>query len=93
VAYWLSGRGEAKTVRANIILLFGTTTIFTIVSYLVSGLLSLKVVGISILVGPLYALGLLAGARLFKHADEKIFRKLCFLLIAISVVASLPVWQ
>lgn len=93
VAYWLSGRGDAGTVRANIILLFAATTVFTIVSYAVSGLLTLQVAGFAMLVGPLYALGLFLGAKSFDLASEIVFRRICYSLIALSVLSSLPVWQ
>jgi uncharacterized protein len=93
VAYWLSGHAHAAIVRANLILLFATTTMFTAVSYLLSGLLSLQAVMIAALVGPLYALGLYCGSRLFGLASEQVFRRLCFALIAISVISSLPVWE
>ncbi len=93
VAYWLSGREDAGTVRANIILLFAATTVFTIVSYSVSGLLTLEVAAFAIVVGPLYALGLFLGAKVFGFASEIVFRRICYSLIALSVLSSLPVWQ
>lgn len=93
VAYWLSGRGEPARVRANLILLFATSTVFTTVSYFVSGLLSLKVLAIAALVGPLYAIGLFLGAKLFGRASEAVFRRICYSLIALSVISSLPLWR
>jgi biotin transporter BioY len=39
----------------------------------------------------LYALGLFIGAWLFGVADESIFRRICYALIVIAVVISLPV--
>ena len=93
VAYWLSGRGEPAKVRANLILLFAISTVFTTISYFVSGLLSLKVLAIAALVGPLYALGLFLGAKLFGKASEIVFRRICYGLIALSVLSSLPIWR
>jgi uncharacterized protein len=93
VAYWLSSHAHAAIIRANLILLFAITTMFTAVSYLLSGLLSLQAVMIATLVGPLYALGLYCGSRLFGLASEQVFMRLCFALIAISVISSLPVWE
>ena len=92
VAYWLSGREDAQTVRANIILLFASTTVFTIVSYAVSGLLTREVATLAIAVGPLYGLGLFLGAKCFGLASEAVFRRICYSLIALSVLSSLPVW-
>lgn len=93
VAYWLSGRHSPQSVRANIILFFACTTVLTIMSYIATGLLTAKTLLLSLLVGPLFAVGLYAGARLFGRASEATFRRLCFALIAISVVSSLPVWK
>jgi hypothetical protein len=93
VAYWLTGREDPATVRANIILLFAATTVFTLVSYLVSGLLTQGVLAFALLAGPAYALGLFFGAKSFGLASETAFRRICYGLIAISVVSSLPVWR
>jgi hypothetical protein len=46
-----------------------------------------------LILGPLYGLGLFAGSRLFGLASEVVFRRLCYGLIAVSVIASLPVWR
>lgn len=92
VAYWLSGRERAETVRANIILYFGATSLLSTVSYLAAGLLTAKALVLALIVGPAYGLGLFAGARVFGRASDAVFRRLCFTLIAVSVLSSLPLW-
>ena len=93
VAYWLSGKETHGTMRASIILFFGATTIFTFVSYLVSGIITAQSLWLAALVAPAYALGLFSGSRAFGLASPETFRRLCFALIAASVVTSLPVWR
>jgi uncharacterized membrane protein YfcA len=93
VAYWLSGRANAALMRASIILFFGATTLFTALSYLWNGLITAKTPILALLAGPSYALGLFIGARAFRVASESVFRKLCFGLIALSVITSLPLWR
>ena len=93
VAYWLSGKETHGTMRASIILFFGATTVFTFVSYLVSGIITAQVLWLAVMVAPAYALGLFAGSRAFHLASSEIFRRLCFVLIAASVLTSLPVWR
>ncbi len=93
VAYWLSGRADARSMRANIILFFGATTVFTAVSYVWNGLITAETLTLALLAGPSYALGLFAGARAFRLASEVLFRRLCFGLIALSVITSLPLWR
>ena len=92
VAYWLSGREAHDTMRASIILFFGATTLFAFLSYLAAGLITARSLWLAALVAPAYALGLAAGARAFRLASPELFRRLCFLLIALSVITSLPVW-
>jgi uncharacterized membrane protein YfcA len=93
VAYWLSGKEAHGTMRASIILFFGATTLFTFISYMVSGLITGQTLVFAGLVAPAYGLGLFAGARAFRFASPETFRRLCFLLIAVSVATSLPIWR
>jgi uncharacterized membrane protein YfcA len=93
VAYWLTGQTARQGVRANIILFFGATSVLSTLTYAVSGLLTLKALALALIVGPLYGLGLFLGSRAFGLASEQTFRRLCFAMIAISVLASLPVWH
>jgi uncharacterized membrane protein YfcA len=93
VAYWLSGTEKHGTMRASIILFFGATTIFTFVSYSAAGLITAQSLWLALLVAPAYALGLVIGSRIFRLASPEIFRRLCFMLIAMSVVTSLPLWR
>jgi uncharacterized membrane protein YfcA len=93
VAYWLSGKETHGTMRASIILFFGATTLFTFLSYLAMGIITAQSLWLAALVAPAYAAGLFAGSRAFGLASPEVFRRLCFALIAISVLTSLPVWN
>lgn len=93
VAYWLSGKEGHGTMRASIILFFGATTLFTFVSYSLTGLITVQTLVLAALVAPAYGLGLFMGARAFRFASPETFRRLCFTLIALSVATSLPVWR
>lgn len=92
VVYWLSGREEHGIMRASIILFFGATTLFAVMSYLVWGLITVQTLLLAALVAPAYGLGLFFGARAFHIASPQTFRRLCFSLIALSVAVSLPLW-
>jgi uncharacterized membrane protein YfcA len=91
IAYWLGSQHPAAIIRANIIFYFAISTAITIVSYFFGGVLTLVVLKLCLVVGPVYALGLFIGARLFGVADEAVFRRICYALIAIAVLISLPV--
>lgn len=93
VAYWLSGKEAHGTMRASIILFFGITTLFTVMSYALAGIITVQSLWLAALVAPAYGLGLYTGARAFRLASPETFRRLCFLLIALSVATSLPLWR
>ena len=90
VGYWL-GRPIASTVaRANIVLFFGGSDFFSMVSYAATGLITRDALLLSLIVGPVYAIGVGFGASLFGHASERIFRTICYALIGAAVVVGLP---
>jgi uncharacterized membrane protein YfcA len=91
VAYWLGGAFTAQTVRSNIVLYFGISSVLSIASYLLAGLITRESVLLSLLIGPSFALGLFAGARLFTRANETVFRRICYSLIAGAAVVGMPV--
>jgi uncharacterized membrane protein YfcA len=90
VGYWL-GRPVAPTVaRANIVLFFGASDVVSMISYATSGLISRESLALALIVGPAYAIGVACGASLFGHASERVFRSICYALIALAVIAGLP---
>lgn len=91
IAYWLGSTKGAAIIRASIILYFAISTAIAIVSYLVGGVLTVTVLKLALVVAPVYGLGLFIGARLFGVADESFFRRICYALIAVAIVISLPV--
>jgi uncharacterized membrane protein YfcA len=90
VAYWLGRAIPATTVRANIVLYFAASMVIGVATYLASGLLNTSVVGLALVAGPIYGLGLVVGSYLFGLAGEATFRRICFGLIAAAVVLGLP---
>src|SRR3984957_16980533 len=73
IGYWL-GRPVASVIaRANILLFFGASDFFSVVSYSLTGLITLDAIKFSLLVGPVYAIGVLLGAMLFGKASESLF--------------------
>jgi uncharacterized protein len=90
VAYWLGGAFAGNTVRANIILYFAISSAITAVSYLWGGLITAPIAALAVIAAPAYGLGLWLGAHMFGIASEQTFRRLCFGLIALSALISLP---
>src|SRR2546423_2764716 len=90
VGYWL-GRPIASVVaRANILLFFGASDLFSAVSYALAGLITADAIRFSFLVGPIYGIGVWFGASLFGRASERLFRSVCYALIAAAVIIGLP---
>jgi len=90
VGYWLGRPIATSIARANILLFFGASDFFSLVSYAVTGLITLETIRFSLLVGPVYGLGVGFGATLFGRASDKLFRTICYVLIALAVIIGLP---
>src|SRR5215469_423800 len=74
VGYWLGRPVKSAIARANILLFFGASDFFSVVSYAVSGLITLDAIKFSLVIGPVYALAIKLGASLFGHASDALFR-------------------
>ena len=91
VGYWLGRPISSVIARANILLFFGASDFFSAVSYATTGLITADSIKFSLMVGPVYAIGVAFGASLFGRASERVFRGICYVLIAMAVIAGLPV--
>jgi uncharacterized membrane protein YfcA len=90
VGYWLGRPIASNIARANILLFFGASDFFSVVSYSLTGLITMEAIKFSLLVGPVYGIGVWLGASLFGRASETLFRAICYALIAMAVIAGLP---
>lgn len=93
VMYWLRDAAVAAVTRANIILYFAVADVLIIISYTIGGLWSTAILGLAVITGPLFGLGLWIGSKLFGKASDELFRKICYALIAISALISLPLFD
>jgi len=91
VGYWLGRPVQPEIARANIVLFFAASDVFALLSYVLAGLINLYAIRFALLVGPLYAMGVGFGALLFGRASQQAFRTICYALIALAVIISLPV--
>jgi uncharacterized protein len=68
VGYWL-GRPTASVIaRADILLFFGASDFFSAISYALAGLITAEAIRFSLLIGPVYGIGVAFGAVLFGRA-------------------------
>lgn len=90
VAYWLGGGNSAALLRANIVLFFFCTSAIAAITYFAAGLLDVEVVVLALVAAPAYAIGLYLGSRVFNMASELTFRRICYVMIAVAALISLP---
>jgi uncharacterized membrane protein YfcA len=90
VGDWLGRPIASNIARANILLFFGASDLFSVVSYSLTGLITMEAIRFSLVVGPVYGIGVWLGASLFGRASESLFRAICYALIATAVIAGLP---
>jgi uncharacterized protein len=93
VLFWLGGPSAAAQVRANIYAIFGLISVITGIAQWMNGLLTPAVLREALYLLPVYGLAIVAGARLFRHASETLYRRIAFALCALAALATLPVWQ
>ncbi|MDB5546014.1 MAG: hypothetical protein JWO64_3163 [Hyphomicrobiales bacterium] len=90
IAYWLGSRSPALVVRANIMVFYAVAALGTDAAYYLRGLFTLETLIYAGLAAPIYAAGLWLGSRVFRGTNDKQYRTAAFVLIAISVLLSLP---
>jgi uncharacterized membrane protein YfcA len=93
VMYWLRDTAVAAVTRANIILYFAIADVLIIFSYSIGGLWTTAILGLAVITGPLFALGLWLGSKLFGKASDDTFRRICYTLIVVSALISLPLFD
>jgi uncharacterized membrane protein YfcA len=94
VAYWLGSAGAAaRDVRANIVMFFVWSTIYSVAVFGMGGLLSLRVAALSLAAGPAYLAGIMLGMRMFGLARPETFRRICYGLITLAAILGLPVFH
>lgn len=90
IAYWLGGSVKPAAMRANLVAYFVWASFATLAAYIVGGLIDQRVLALALLTGPGYAAGLWLGSHLFGLASEITFRRICFALIALAAILSMP---
>ena len=93
IAYWLSSTSAAAVIRANIMVYYAIASTLTDVIFFLKGLFTWDVVVYALIAWPLYSLGLALGARVFKGSNDAQYRTAAYVLIAVSALVSLPVFD
>ncbi|HVY99369.1 MAG TPA: sulfite exporter TauE/SafE family protein [Dongiaceae bacterium] len=91
VALWISGPSAPATIRANIFVYFGVTTVVAVVSYVIGGIFGAGLIQVLMPMIPCYAVGLAFGGRMFGKVNPKVYRWVAVGLIGLAVISSLPI--
>jgi len=93
IVYWLGSAAAAAVVRANFIVYFTIFSAASVVTYAVRGLLPPDILMLALLIGPLQITAMAIGSRLFYLASEKTYRRVAYLIVALSAIVSMPLWD
>ncbi len=93
LVYWLGGQNSAATVRANIMVYFLMQGVLTFVFYLYGALFTAEALALALLLGLPFGIALTLGARWFHGTSDIFYRRLSYIIIAVSGSISLPVFD
>ncbi len=93
LVYWLAGSDPAWLIRANTIVLFFITTLFSGAAMFAAGLFHKSAFVTAVICAPFYGIGLLLGQRLFGRASEAAFRHVAFAIILAVAIVTLPLFD
>jgi uncharacterized membrane protein YfcA len=90
--YWLGREIVSRTMRANAIVFFMTTTIISGVAYLVGGIFTEAVLVRAAVLLPIYGVGMFFGSRFFGLAGERTYRGIAYAAILFAAIVSMPIF-
>jgi hypothetical protein len=93
LVYWLGGQNSAATVRANIMIYFLMQGTLTFLFYIYGALFTAQTLLLALLLGIPFGLALALGARWFHGISDLFYRRLTYIIIAISGLVSLPLFD
>ncbi|MBK1696483.1 sulfite exporter TauE/SafE family protein [Rhodovibrio salinarum] len=91
VIYFLAGTDAAASIRATLICFFLFTTVWQGTVYIANDLLTWEIAARGALLYPGFALGAVAGSRLFTGSKEQTYRRVALVLVAAVAVVSVLV--
>jgi uncharacterized protein len=93
IAYWLSSLSAAAVIRANIMVFYSLVSTMMDIVLFIRGMFTFDVIVYALIAWPLYSGGLAIGARFFKGSSEGSYRTIAYILISVSALISLPLFD
>lgn len=90
VTFWMAGPYPVAVIRANLLTYFALASVATSAAYFVNDIFTAETFRLAAVFTPTYALGLVAGARIFRGATDRSYRRVAYAVIAGAAVMSLP---
>ncbi|MET0277538.1 MAG: sulfite exporter TauE/SafE family protein [Pseudorhodoplanes sp.] len=93
IIYWLGGPASAAVIRANLMVYLTSTQLVSLPLYYFRGLFTADVLILSVLLGPIFIASMAVGTWLFRGAAEDTYRRVAYLIVAVSALVSLPLFD
>jgi uncharacterized membrane protein YfcA len=93
IVYWLGGTQEVAVIRGNFIGYFTLLSLGSFWTYVARGLLTPEVIAFALFTGPVQVLATWGGAKLFQIASAAQYRRIAYLVIALTAIASMPLFD
>ena len=93
IIYWLSSPAGAAFVRANMLVYLMLIALTMAGNYAWHGLMKATPIALAVLLCPVYIVALWLGARMFRGASDRTYRRIAYAIVAIAALASLPVFD
>ena len=90
ILYWMALRTGAGIVRANLIIFFALTQLFSGGGLFFAGLLTKQSLALGVLCAPAYFVGLVSGARLFGFASDATYRRIALAIVITAAILTMP---
>lgn len=90
ILYWMALSTGAGLVRANLLIFFATTQLFSGVGLVVADIVTKQSLTLGVLYAPVYLVGLLIGARLFGFSSEATYKRIALIIVIAAAVLTLP---
>ena len=93
IVYWLGSLLPPDVVRANFIVYFAFFSVSSMITYAIHGLMTAPVIALALMIGPLQIVCMVLGTKLFRLATEKTYRRVAYVIVALSAIVSMPLWD
>jgi len=90
---YMSGLKPASIIRGNTMLYLFFVDLLMFIVFLIKGLLVLTPLIIGLFLAIPYTLGGLIGQKIFNPNKETLYRRIAYVLIALSALMGLPIWS